>query len=130
MKRILVAAVLVFASVINAQADHWIYNWYDTIRPHGHKRVKSVSDPIVKSCTSKFGLPYRHLSPGFKKCMESNGYRLTSRYFVRSQPQPQPVQDDSSNDAINWPDPVPPPPPTPLPDMTPEQPIDLCPLNC
>jgi hypothetical protein len=123
MKRVFVAAVLIFASVINAHADHWVYNWYDTIRTNGHKRAKSISDPILKSCARKFGVPYRHLSPGYKKCMESNGYRFTSSYLVRTPHQP--VEDNSSDDSSTWYDPGPAPSPTPLPDVTPEPPIIL-----
>jgi hypothetical protein len=78
MKRVIIAGAIVLASVLNAHAGQMVYKWYDTIRPNGHKRPDVVSNANLATCNAQFGEQTDGLSPGFKACMESQGYRLIS----------------------------------------------------
>jgi hypothetical protein len=78
MKRVIVAGAIVLASVLNAHAGQMVYQWYDTIRPNGHKRPDPVSYANLAKCNAQFGEQTDGLSPEFKACMESQGYRLLS----------------------------------------------------
>jgi hypothetical protein len=78
MKRVIMAGAIVLASVLNADAGQMVYKWYDTIRPNGHKRPDPVSYANLAKCNAQFGEQTDGLSPEFKACMESQGYRLLS----------------------------------------------------
>jgi hypothetical protein len=78
MKRVIMAGAIVLASVLNADAGQMVYKWYDTIRPNGHKRPDPVSYANLATCNAQFGAQTDGLSPEFKACMESQGYRLLS----------------------------------------------------
>src|SRR5262245_31367912 len=78
MKRVITVGAIVLASVLNAHAGQMEYKWYDTIRPNGHKRPDAVSYANLAKCNVQFGEQTDGLSPEFKACMESQGYRLVS----------------------------------------------------
>jgi len=78
MKRLVIAGVIVLASVLSAHAGQMEYKWYDTIRPNGHKRPDAVSYANLATCNARFGEQTDGLSPEFKACMEGQGYRLVS----------------------------------------------------
>ena len=78
MKRVIIAGAIVLATVLNAHAGQMVYKWYDTIRPNGHKRPDAISNANLAKCNAQFGEQTDGLSPEFKACMESQGYRLVS----------------------------------------------------
>jgi hypothetical protein len=78
VKRVLIAGAVVLASVLNAHAGQMVYKWYDTIRPHGHKRPDAVNNANLAKCNAQFGEQRDGLSSEFKACMEGQGYRLVS----------------------------------------------------
>jgi hypothetical protein len=78
MKRIVIATALIFSTMMSAHADQMVYRWYDTIRPHGHKRPDAVGWASVATCNAEFGDADEGLPPGYKECMRRQGYRLLS----------------------------------------------------
>jgi hypothetical protein len=78
MKRVVIAAAIVLVTVLNAHAGQMVYKWYDTVRPNGQKRPDAVSNANLAKCNAQFGEQTDGLSPQFKACMESQGYRLVS----------------------------------------------------
>jgi hypothetical protein len=117
MRRALVIAALILGSVVHAHADYMQFRWHDTIRPHGHKRGSPIAAAITDACDRKFGVANMRLPPGYKKCMQSQGYRFVSSHLVRTRRQP--IQDDTSYDNSLPSDFGPPSSPTPMPDTTP-----------
>jgi hypothetical protein len=73
MKRVLMAGAMVLASVLNAHAGQMVYKWYDTIRPHGHKRPDAVSNTNLAKCNAQFGEQRDGLSPEFKNLHGKSG---------------------------------------------------------
>jgi hypothetical protein len=57
MKRFLVVAIVLIGLIVQAQADALSVSWYDTIRPHGHKRPNAVGLAAVHSCSKRLGEP-------------------------------------------------------------------------
>jgi hypothetical protein len=78
MKRVIIAGAIVLASALNAHAGQMVYKWYDTIRTNGHKRPDPVGYANLAKCNAQFGEQTDGLSPEFKACMQSLGYRLLS----------------------------------------------------
>jgi hypothetical protein len=78
MKRIVVATALVLSTLVSAHADQMVYKWYDTIRPNGNKRPDAVGMASVAKCRAETGDETDGLPPGFKACMQREGYRLVS----------------------------------------------------
>jgi hypothetical protein len=76
MKRIaIIVAAVLLGNVVSAQADQSIFHWYDTIRPHGHKRSDAIGEANVNTCNARVGIQYETVSPAFKECMRGLGYR-------------------------------------------------------
>lgn len=102
MKRIMIATALIFSTVVSAHADQMIYHWYDTIRPHGHKRPDAVGLASVAKCNAEYGNADDGLPPGFKECMQRQGYRLISAVDHRS-PRTTAIYDRNSRDPnVGW----------------------------
>lgn len=78
MKRIFIAGTIILCAVLNAHAGQMVYKWYDTIRPNGHKRPDAIGNANLAKCNAQYGEQTDGLSPEFKACMESMGYRLIS----------------------------------------------------
>jgi len=123
MKRTLIMLVLLGGSVTHAQADHMLYTYRDTIRPHGHKRPDAVGEASIQLCNERLGVQYLEASAAYKRCMREQGYRYVSKRLVRT-PEPLQPDDDSSPVSVD----VDTPSPTPLPDTTPVPPIVLDPV--
>jgi hypothetical protein len=121
MKRILVVSALLVMSAGQASADHMLYNFYDTIRPNGHRRPDAVGEAASHQCDARFGVQYLSASAGYRKCMRSFGYRYVSKQLVRTPGASR----SSSGDEDTYIPPVDnsPPSETILPDTTPVQPI-------
>jgi len=67
MKRIaIIVAAVLLGNVVSAQADQSIFHWYDTIRPHGHKRSDAIGEANVNTCNARVGIQYETVSPAFK----------------------------------------------------------------
>ncbi len=104
MKRLIVAGVLILSGVLNAQADQFVVRWYDTIRPHGHKRANSVGQAALAHCNAAVGAYTTNVSPAYRTCMAGEGYRLMSARMRRT-----PISDgvvtydkDSRDPNIGW----------------------------
>ena len=102
MKRALIAGAIVLATVLNAHADQMVYRWYDTIRPHGHKRPDAVSYANLARCNAQFGEQTDGLSPAFKACMESQGYRLVSANLRGTPHASVTYNRDSRDPTVGW----------------------------
>jgi hypothetical protein len=104
MKRIIIAGAIVLASVLNAHAGQMEYKWYDTIRPNNHKRPDAVSYANLARCNAQFGEQTDGLSPEFKACMESQGYRLVSARMRGNPASNDPVtyNTDSRDPSVGW----------------------------
>jgi hypothetical protein len=97
MKRIAMISLLIGISVTHAQADYFRYSYYDTIRPHGHKRPDAVGEANIRLCDERAGVQNGSVSPAYKRCMRELGYRYVSRRLIRAPEQDSP--DDSSSDS-------------------------------
>jgi hypothetical protein len=84
MKRIAIATALMFSTLMSAHADQMVYRWYDTIRPHGHKRPDAVGWASVEKCNAEYGNADEGLPPGYQACMQRQGYHLLSAVDHRS----------------------------------------------
>jgi hypothetical protein len=98
MKRISMISLLIGISVTHAQADQFVYTYYDTIRPHGHKRPDAVGEANIRLCDERAGI-HQDATPAYKKCMRELGYRYVSRRLVRTPELLQDSPDDSSSDS-------------------------------
>ena len=87
MKRTVIATALILSSVASVHADQMVYRWYDTIRPNGQKRPDAVGMASVAKCRAEFGSELEGLPPGFKDCMQKQGYNLVSADDVPSTPR-------------------------------------------
>jgi hypothetical protein len=130
MKRTFVILSLLCISVPHAQADHMVYTYHDTIRPHGHKRPDAVGEANIRLCDERAGVQYGSVSPAYKRCMRELGYRYVSRRLVRT---PEPLQDAPDDDSsppadIDIPSPPPPIDMTPPPQMEPGPAPDIHPF--
>lgn len=83
MKRIIIAATMLLGSVFAAHADHMVFRWHDTIRPHGHKRSDAIGEANVNHCNAQFGAPVDSISPAYEDCMRALGYRFVSARLKR-----------------------------------------------
>jgi hypothetical protein len=122
MKRTLVIVSLLCISVTHAQADHVVYTYHDTIRPHGHKRPDAVGEANIRLCDERPGI-HQGATPAYKKCMRELGYRYVSRHLVRT---PEPLQESPDDDSSPPPADIdiPSSPPPPSIDMTPPPQVD------
>src|ERR1700686_5407248 len=85
MKRIaIIVAAVLLGNVVSAQADQSTFHWYDTIRPHGHKRSDAIGEANVNTCNARAGIQYETVSPAFKECMRGLGYRYMSTTVKRT----------------------------------------------
>ncbi|WP_166298883.1 hypothetical protein [Bradyrhizobium sp. 2S1] len=85
MKRIVIVAALLMSAAVQAHADQLTVRWYDTIRPHGHKRPNAVGMAAVSACNQRLGEPDQGYIPeAFKDCMRGFGYRFMSDTLKRS----------------------------------------------
>ena len=85
--------------VVSAQADQSIFHWYDTIRPHGHKRSDAIGEANVNTCKARVGIQYKTVSPAFKECMRGLGYRYvytTAKRTPKSRRNSVYVHDDAT----------------------------------
>ena len=102
MKRALIAGAILLATALNAHAGQMVYKWYDTIRPHGHKRPDAVSYANLARCNAQFGEQTDGISPEFKACMEAQGYRLVSSQ-LRGVPNATVTYNrDSPDPTVGW----------------------------
>jgi hypothetical protein len=104
MKRFLVVAALLVSTVVNAQADQLVVRWYDTIRPHGHKRSAVIGRANVEHCNQAIGRPDGSISSAYEACMQDLGYQLMGADLKRS-PAKHTVtiyNRDSRDPAIGW----------------------------
>jgi hypothetical protein len=74
MKRSLIVFALLLGATANAHADQMVFHFYDTIRPHGHKRDDAIGQANIDSCIAKVGVQYEHASAAYKECMRGLGY--------------------------------------------------------
>ena len=121
MKRTLIILALLGGSAPYAQADHIVYTYHDTIRPHGHKRPDAVGEANIRLCDERTGI-HEGATPAYKKCMRELGYRYVSRRLVRT---PEPLQESPDDDSPTPPPDIDMPSPPPLVDVTPAPPIVL-----
>ena len=84
MKRAIIAATMLLGSVLAAHADHMVFTWHDTIRPHGHKRSDAIGEANVNTCNAQFGAPVDSISPAYADCMRALGYRFVSARLKRA----------------------------------------------
>lgn len=87
MKRIFFVAAVLFSTA--AHADQMVYKYYDTIRPHGHKRSDAIGEANINFCNERAGIQYGAVSSAYKKCMRVLGYRYLSSHLERT-PEPLP----------------------------------------
>jgi hypothetical protein len=73
--------------MVNAHADQMTYRWYDTVRTNGQKRPDAVGMASVTKCRAEYGNETEGLPPGFKDCMQRQGYNLVSAVDQRSTPR-------------------------------------------
>lgn len=84
MKRLIITGALLLGTVLSAHADQLIVRWYDTIRPHGHKRADAIGEAAVDLCNGTVGVQYTSVSAAFKACMRRQGYRFVSARMSRT----------------------------------------------
>jgi hypothetical protein len=103
MKRIVIVAALLVSAAVQAHADQLTVRWYDTIRPHGHKRPDAVGMAAVSACNQRVGEPDQGYIPeAFKDCMRGFGYRFMSDTLNRSR-QPTVIYNrDSRDPSVGW----------------------------
>jgi len=103
MKRIVIVAALLVSAVVQAHADRLTVRWYDTIRPHGHKRPDAVGMAAVSACNQRVGEPDQGYIPeAFKDCMRGFGYRFLSDTLHRTRQPTVRYNRDSRDPSIGW----------------------------
>jgi hypothetical protein len=83
MTRTILASMLLLGAVVNAQADHKVFNWHDTIRPGGHKRGDAAFDADVNYCNGVAGVQSTYVTAAYKACMRGRGYSYQSTKTAR-----------------------------------------------
>src|SRR4051794_29204476 len=83
MKRVILAGMLLLGAEVNAQADHKIFNWHDTIRPGGHKRGDAAFEADVNYCNGVAGVQSTYVTAAYKACMRGRGYSYQSTKTAR-----------------------------------------------
>jgi hypothetical protein len=105
MKRLLIAGTLILGTVLSAHADQqWVVRWYDTIRPHGHKRADAIGEAAVQHCNETVGEFSASTARAFKACMARQGYRFMSAHirYVRGSGGTVTYNRDSPNPNVGW----------------------------
>ncbi|WP_338692060.1 hypothetical protein V5279_38100 [Bradyrhizobium sp. 26S5] len=103
MKRIVIVAALLMSAAVQAHADQLTVRWYDTIRPHGHKRPNAVGMAAVSACNQRLGEPDQGYIPeAFKDCMRGFGYRFMSDTLKRSERPATVYNRDSRDPSVGW----------------------------
>jgi hypothetical protein len=93
----MIAGALFLGLASNAQARQYIDHYYDTIRPHGHKRSDAIDDANDRYCDHKVGVQSFDApdSTAYRQCMSSRGYRHLYTSVVRARHAATPPAEDS-----------------------------------
>jgi hypothetical protein len=104
MKRIVITAALVLGTIAQAQAEQRVVRWYDTIRPHGHKRPDSVGSAALNACAAREGnYEDSAVTDGFRQCMRGFGYRFVDDTIRQSSRRTTTVYNrDSRDPSVGW----------------------------
>jgi hypothetical protein len=84
MKKVIVTAVLVIASLSPAMASHYEITFHDTLRPGSHQRSLAVAKAASAACYAQTGtLSEDAPTQALKDCMNAQGFRWMSTELVR-----------------------------------------------
>ena len=106
MRHLTLVAAILLGTLAHAHADTLAVRWYDTIRPHGHKRPDAIGMAAVNDCNQRVGEADDYVSDAFKACMSSHGYRYMSSTLRHSRSKADAAvtvyNRDSRNPQIGW----------------------------
>ena len=87
MKKVLIAAAVVIASLSPALASHYGIAFHDTLRPGGHQRSLAVAKATSASCFTQTGTsPEAAPTQAYKDCMMAQGFRWLSTKLLKDPP--------------------------------------------
>ncbi len=87
MKRAIIIAAALLATIASAQASHYDTTYHDLIRPHGKPRSDAVYQQAMNFCYDQTGADRNEADPpAFKQCMLTRGYKWLSTRLVPDQP--------------------------------------------
>jgi hypothetical protein len=87
MKRLFQIVAVLALSCATAYADYYQDNYYDTIRPNGHKRSDAVAQKDVNDCYRTTGADRsKPDNDAMKQCMAEHGYRFQFVKLIHTAP--------------------------------------------
>lgn len=90
MKKVLVTAAFLIASLSPALASHYNIAFHDTLRPGGHQRSLAVANAASASCFTQTGTsPEAAPTQAYKDCMKAEGFRWLSTRLLKDPPSKQ-----------------------------------------